>query len=527
VKSRRIEAENPEFCPNVLEIMDRGKFVTVAFFKDQACTQKIAEVNEDQYQKRKKKLEEIAQKIGGLYKTLETDSNGYFSYWAQFSDAKGHKEIRIYHGREKLLRAAPELESEDYRLVVQGPPTNEIANFVGQEPHVLKTGKTELENSSTVLTPEKEEEIAEVKSEKIRVIIEDWDKLNIKEIRYSALLLFNECLMHLTSKNSFRNTTETSVKTKFTICLQDHMILYGLHDRENAVYQLKKDCETLLRMSLQYYKGDKRITAFHLLNLFQEIEYKNGWIQVNFSQGFAVKMMNGYMMPLSKKYFSLNHRRYPNAAPLLFTIHLHKWMNRGKPNENIFSVEQLLSVCFAIPKYEELKSHSWRERIKEPFESNLSAIEGALDWNYCNSKGEELIQHLGGKDQNGKVIHKSWHDWNASRIKITFYNYPQIQCKKEAKQELPPPNAPKKNARGNQNRYPECIREFLIDKEEVCIKEIQYDCLGFNDRHVANRRDSLYISNILEQEGWKQINELKRTPIWGPQRFWRKGMNDS
>jgi hypothetical protein len=99
VKSRRIEPENPEFCPNVLEIMDRGKFVTVTFFKDRACTQKIAEVNEDQYQERKKKLEEIAQKIGAIYKTLKTDSSGYFSYWAQFSDARGHKEVRLYRGK--------------------------------------------------------------------------------------------------------------------------------------------------------------------------------------------------------------------------------------------------------------------------------------------------------------------------------------------------------------------------------------------------------------------------------------------
>lgn len=189
--------------------------------------------------------------------------------------------------------------------------------------------------------------------------------------------------------------TESGAKSPtVTLALDGYMAKRGLKDKKEARKQAKADLETLFNASISFKeKGRKgQEQDFLDMRLIESKGISRGIITVSFGTTFY-NMLCGYpVMPYPAQLWTLNGMKNPNSYYLLRKISEHKNMNVGKKNEDTISVKTLLSVAPNIPSYEEVMETDKHitQRIIDPFERDMNALEDTITWAYCHSNNNPL-----------------------------------------------------------------------------------------------------------------------------------------
>ena len=117
----------------------------------------------------------------------------------------------------------------------------------------------------------------------------------------------------------------------------------------------------------------------------------------------------------------------PNSYNFLRKISEHKNMNAGKKNENIISVETLLSCANALPSYDEVMASDRHisSRIIEPFLRDMNALVPTLQWEFCKKNTGEML--------SDDEVELDYYTFKNLNVRITWNNYPDQTKKLERK----------------------------------------------------------------------------------------------
>lgn len=259
---------------------------------------------------------------------------------------------------------------------------------------------------------------AEIEDKQCTIIIPEYfAPTGFKTSTYQLLDLIT---MHLTENGA------KSPSVKFT--LDEYMQRRGLKDRKAAREQVKADLQVLRGISIQWKKkGGKKTEVYSSMNIADSGELKrNGIITFTFGGSFFNMLKSYPVMAYPAQLQKLNNKRNPNSYYLGRKISEHKNMNYGKANENIISVQTLLSVAPYIPSYEKVMETGRQlgQRIIKPFERDMDALQEMFSWEYCKKNGEKLTgQEIGNLnyilfESLNVLIH--WHnypdEWQKERL---------------------------------------------------------------------------------------------------------------
>ncbi len=130
---------------------------------------------------------------------------------------------------------------------------------------------------------------------------------------------------------------------------------------------------------------------------------------------------------MSKHSLALNAHNYPNSLYFSYKITNHKQMNLGKTNENIISVKTLIENSDLPQENERIKAIN--QKIVEPFERDMDALEKDFSWEYVDKDNNIL--------EKEKRPHTNYNEWLSRNIKITWkQEFPsQLKDKKEKRKE--------------------------------------------------------------------------------------------
>lgn len=215
--------------------------------------------------------------------------------------------------------------------------------------------------------------------------------------------------------------TESGAKTnRVAIPLREYMEKRGLKNEKEARSQINDDLETLFnaRISFKESRGKGKPQDYNDIRIIGSKGIRNSIITVAFWEDFFNILMGYNVMPYPEQLFRLNGKRNPNSFYLLRKIAEHKNMNIGKKNEDLISVKTLLESSPYFPTYEEVMTtdRHLTQRIIEPFERDMNALEDTVTWHYCHSldtplSDEEIAQDMTYEMFEGLLIKVTWKDY--------------------------------------------------------------------------------------------------------------------
>ena len=220
-------------------------------------------------------------------------------------------------------------------------------------------------------------------------------------------------------------TTQGGKYNKISINLDDFMERRKLKDKKEARKQIKRDLDLLSTLKATYSSKDKR--DYYDERLFYGGGIVKGNILVTIGDTFAKYLIKCGIMPYPPQLSTINGNDNPNSYFMLRKIQELKNMNVNKKNEDIISVRTLLSICPKIPKYEDIKGagSQIRQRIIDPFERDLDALEETITWEYCHSNGAPLT--------NEELEILDYDIFIDLLIKVTWKDYPDQTPRLERK----------------------------------------------------------------------------------------------
>ena len=216
--------------------------------------------------------------------------------------------------------------------------------------------------------------------------------------------------------------TESGAKSPTVVLsVEDYMKRRGLKDRKEARKQLTADLDVLLKTSLTWEeKRGKSSIPYAGVNITDSwiwVDGKKTAVAFTFGQTFYSVLMGYPVMAYPAQLQTLNAKRNPNSYYLLRKIAEHKNMNIGKKNEDIIAVKTLLDCAPFIPSYEEVMrgNRNIQDRIIEPFERDMDALDDTLTWHYCHSLDQPLtdeeLASLTYDVFKGLLIRTSWRNY--------------------------------------------------------------------------------------------------------------------
>ena len=197
------------------------------------------------------------------------------------------------------------------------------------------------------------------------------------------------------------------------------MELCGLSDAKTARKKVEEDLDSLANLEIEHrgYNGFAKIRIIGTRIL------KNGIITVALDPAFAKIYASDkfFEMYVSPEIFALNDKRNPNSYHLGRFIHVHKSRNIGADNADIISVRTLLKACPNLATHDEIKekgNRRYKERIIEPFERDLNALNKIFTWSYKQAGSDGRILTA----EEAKNL--SYEDFIALNIVINWLDYP-------------------------------------------------------------------------------------------------------
>ena len=226
--------------------------------------------------------------------------------------------------------------------------------------------------------------------------------------------------------------TESGAKSPVVaLSLEEYMAKRGLKDKKEARKQATDDLETLFNAKISFKERRKKGQEqdFHDIRIIDSKGIRKGIINVSFGTAFYNVLIGYPIMPYPAQLWTLNSKRNPNSFYLLRKIAEHKNMNVGKKNEDIIAVKTLLAVAPNLPSYEEVMAtgRQLTQRIIEPFERDMDALEDTLTWTYCHSNNSPLTDE--------ELATLSYETFITLLIKTDWRVYPDQTARLERKAE--------------------------------------------------------------------------------------------
>lgn len=226
--------------------------------------------------------------------------------------------------------------------------------------------------------------------------------------------------------------TETGAKSPVVaLSLEEYMAKRGLKDKKEARKQATDDLETLFNSKISFKEKRKKGQEqdFHDIRIIDSKGIRKGVINVSFGTAFYNILLGYPIMPYPAQLWTLNSKRNPNSFYLLRKIAEHKNMNVGKKNEDVIAVKTLLAVAPNLPSYEEVMAtgRQLNQRIIEPFERDMDALEDTITWTYCHSNSTPLTDE--------ELSSMSYETFIALLIKTDWKQYPDQTARLERKAE--------------------------------------------------------------------------------------------
>lgn len=205
-------------------------------------------------------------------------------------------------------------------------------------------------------------------------------------------------------------------------------------DKKSAKQTLVKALNALSELTFEYaytqyekksngrYYPREVIAKGGILTLVQPAKsqrggyFHQGKCKIVFTGPFVEFMANGgrFYMPFYKALLSINSQYNPYGFQLGHKLQTHRFINDGKPGQDIISVESLMRVC----GFNDSTRHPAKEVI-DPFERDLDKLQelGVLSkWEYTNAKGEKL--------RDEQLNFSNFARWKKLYVKFEFNNYP-------------------------------------------------------------------------------------------------------
>ncbi len=302
----------------------------------------------------------------------------------------------------------------------------------------------------TIITPEGLEDKGVQWINGVQIILGNYNRLKLSDITRKILDILR---IELTKKAPYSdNISEADIVRVrgVTLELDTYMELCGLHDRKNAMEQLRENAYTLFNLSMIWDEegtvinpqtGRKKRKKIHwdtrLFDSTKEIRNLdsdpviNSSVTFNFAYDLVRYLCQKYIMGYCKKALTIDSRRHPHALCMAHKLMEHYNMNVIKTDNVRITVEALMTACPELPTFEKVNDSHYIQLIREPFERDLLALRdtyGIIEWKYCNAGGEPLTDE--------QQVNFSFDDWRQWRIQYTLPDYPdqteRIERKAEA-----------------------------------------------------------------------------------------------
>lgn len=339
-------------------------------------------------------LEESSQKIETLseayqkniYKLHQAEKIAIDFLFAFFPGAS-KSDIAKRHKSKGIPPSWMQIQDEDafYLKLPQGAHTNQIAHNMSK--------KIVLEEQLDLFSR------AVIENKDLTLYIQGYEEL-AKGANTSAVKLFDALVMEAGQQKN----------PLIRIPLKHYMSLRALKDEKEARKQIKQDLDILKRISFSFANAKQEWLDISLYGGRSGIY--NGIIEFRFTPEFFASIPENQFMFIPMGYFATRDRYNPHTAYFMRRIAEHKRMNYGKANENIISIETLLSASPNFPSYANLQKGKEKvsEKIILPFERDMDAMDG-INWHY-----------LGQIPQNYK-------EFIESKIEVVWEKYPETRIK--------------------------------------------------------------------------------------------------
>ena len=224
--------------------------------------------------------------------------------------------------------------------------------------------------------------------------------------------------------------TESGAKSpSIELTIEEFMSRSNLKDRKEAYKQIRADLVTLSDTKITWdQKEAGEIKPYRFVNIADSGDLgSNGIINFTFGSSFFKVLLSYTVMSLHPLYWRINAKYNPNSLYYLRKIHELKNMNVGKPTEDRIAVQTLLDASPETKSYEEIKAgnRNYTDRIIEPFERDMDALDEAFTWEYCRSKGAPLTDE--------ELTNMSYEIFKELLVKITWRAYPDQTKRLEKK----------------------------------------------------------------------------------------------
>ena len=235
------------------------------------------------------------------------------------------------------------------------------------------------------------------------------------KVKYVANNTIDTEDFYLCLNNANRQYDNSSITFKVMLYLVSLLTDNGLNDSTCIIstddIQKKLSISNInsFKGSLDYissltfnYKLDKINKWQYVDNIFVSYTQFKGYFKVVFSEEFITLLDRSkqfYQVPKSLLNSDIRYCRH--SVFIGNYILIHKRRNKGKNNENIISVKELLKNCPLLPLYSELnqEQRQVKRAIISPFEKNLSFACGLLGikWRYVNDVPLNYIDFIRSK----------------------------------------------------------------------------------------------------------------------------------
>ena len=267
----------------------------------------------------------------------------------------------------------------------------------------------------------------------IKVLIDEYSK-NPRNLTVPTMQLLDFMDICLTERGM------KSPSVEFTV--DEYMQYRKLSNRKSAREQIQSAIEDLKSISLEWEeRRGKRLREYRFMNIADSgYITHDGKVKFTFGITFFGVLKTYPVMSYPKQLGQINSRLNPNSYNFLRKITEHKNMNAGKKNEDIISVETLLSCASALPSYDEVMAGDRHisARIIEPFQRDMNALLPTLQWEYCKKDT--------GAPLSDDEIELSYYTFKNLNVHVTWLNYPDQTKRLESRTEREKSRSKKKTA---------------------------------------------------------------------------------
>lgn len=221
--------------------------------------------------------------------------------------------------------------------------------------------------------------------------------------------------------------------------LRDYMEMRGLKNEKEARKQIKDGLEALRNCKITGPKGYGKNKGEYLnITLYGGAGVygiRNSIITFSIGGVFQAALM-GYMpMFFHVDLLKIDTSRYKHAYGMGRYIYEQKYINAGKPREDLIKIKSLLAACPNLPAYEDLDKSKGEitRKIIDPFMNNMNHLEdiGLLTWKLCHNQGQPLTPDEEEAYRDGGLTYAIFEDLY---IKVDLKEYPSQARRIEARE---------------------------------------------------------------------------------------------